>query len=197
MEEHSALVYKQRLLPDFWSTMGFIPKGTSVATWYRVLPHLQLGLFTITSSPRKFAEGVVLQCHSASHLTCFVSFHRVHPSYATTQSYSHLQFIQSYKSHSFIHSYNYTFIHQYFHTLMHTQHINNIDPYMVASVTRILFRPYLFKSVFTYHHVMRQVPTNEQLVIIIFIKSVIPSVSWSKDVTNHSFQAVSPKQWTA
>ena len=53
----------------------------------------------------------VLQCHSVSHLTCFVSFRRVHRSYAIIQSYSHLQFIQSYKSHSFIDSYNYTFIH--------------------------------------------------------------------------------------
>jgi len=41
----------------------------------------------------------VLQCHSASHFTCFVSFHRVHPSCATIQSYSHLRFIPSYKSH--------------------------------------------------------------------------------------------------
>ena len=41
----------------------------------------------------------VLQCHSASYLTYFVSFHRVHPSCATIQSYSHLRFIQSYKSH--------------------------------------------------------------------------------------------------
>ena len=60
---------------------------------------------------------------------------------------------------------------------MHTQHINNINPYMVASVTRILFRLCLFSSVFTYHHVVLQVPTNEQLVIVIFIESVIPSVS--------------------
>ena len=44
----------------------------------------------------------VLRCHSASHLTCFVSFHRVHLSYVIIQSYNHLRFIQSNKSHSFI-----------------------------------------------------------------------------------------------
>jgi len=78
----------------------------------------------------------VLRCHSASHLTCFVSFRRVHLSYAIIQSYNHLQFIQSNKSHSSMHSSNYTFIHEYFHTVMHTQHIHNINSYMVASVTQ-------------------------------------------------------------
>ena len=49
-----------------------------------------------------------------------------------------------------------------------------------------LVRLYLFSSVFTYHHVIRQVPTNEQLVIIIFIKSVIPSVSGQEmSLINH------------
>jgi len=52
----------------------------------------------------------VLRCHSASHLTCFVSFHRVHLSYAIIQSYNHLQFIQSNKSHSFIQLYIHTWI---------------------------------------------------------------------------------------
>jgi len=52
----------------------------------------------------------VLRCHSASNLTCFVSFHRVRMSYAITQSYSHLQFIQSNKSHSFIQLYAHTWI---------------------------------------------------------------------------------------
>jgi len=52
----------------------------------------------------------VLRCHSASHLTCCVSFHRVHLSYAIIQSYNHLQFIQSNKSHSFIQLYIHTWI---------------------------------------------------------------------------------------
>ena len=57
---------------------------------------------------------------------------------------------------------------------------------MVASITRILFRLYLFSSVLTYHRVMPQIPTNEQLVIIIFIKSVIPSVSGQEmSLINH------------
>jgi len=62
----------------------------------------------------------VLRCQSASHLTCFVSFHRVHLSYAIIQSYSHLQFIQSYKSHSFI--------QLYIHTLI-LSHINTYTTY--------------------------------------------------------------------
>ena len=97
---------------------------------------------TMRPSPRKCAEGVVLQCHSASHLTCFVSFHRVYPSYAIVySSYSHT---------NHIHSYILTIKNSYINTFTHTQHINNINPYMVASVTRILFRSYLFKSVFAY-----------------------------------------------
>jgi len=145
--------------------------------------HQFVTLSLITSSSRKFVECLYCNITPRSHFTCFGSFHRVRPSYATIQSYSHLQFIQSYKSHSFIHSYN---IRSYINTFTHTQHINNINPYMVASVTRILFRLYLFGSVLTYHRVMPQVPTNEQLVIIIFIKSVIPSVSGQEmSLINH------------
>jgi len=103
--------------------MGFISKEASVATWYRVLPRLQLGLFTITSSPRKFAEGVVLQCHSASHLTCFVSFHRVHPSYATTQSYNSST-VHTVRQITFVH----TFMQLYIHTLL-LSHINAYTTY--------------------------------------------------------------------
>ena len=100
-------------------------------------------LSTMRPSPRKFAECVVLQWHSASHLTCLVSFHRVYPSYAIVYSSC------SHTNH--IHSYIHTIKHSYINTFTHTQHINNINPYMVASVTWILFRPYLFKSVFTHH----------------------------------------------
>jgi len=80
----------------------------------------------------------VLRCQSASHLTCFVSFHQVHLSYAIIRSYTRLQFIQSNKSRSFIHSYNYTFIHEYFHTLMHTQRKHNINSHMIALVIQNL-----------------------------------------------------------
>ena len=87
----------------FGSTMGFVPKR------HQLLP--STGFYPVCSpiySQKHHLQGslpmFVLQCRSTSHLTYFVSFHRVHPSYATIQSYSHLQFIQSYKSHSFIHT---------------------------------------------------------------------------------------------
>ena len=94
----------------FGSTMGFVPKR------HQLLP--STGFYPVCSpiySQKHHLQGslpmFVLQCRSTSHLTYFVSFHRVHPSYATIQSSSHLQFVQSYKSHSFMHSYNYTFVH--------------------------------------------------------------------------------------
>ena len=46
--------------------------------------------------------------------------------------------------------YNYTLIHEYFHTVMHTQHIHNINSYMVASVIQRFVLPYPISSVFTY-----------------------------------------------
>jgi len=110
MEEHSALVYKWRLLPDFESTVGFIPKRHQLLPYTRFYPPQRLDLFTIISSPKKICRVFVLRCHPASHLTCFVSFHRVHLSYAIIQSYNHLQFIQSNKSQSFIQLYVHTWI---------------------------------------------------------------------------------------
>jgi len=114
----------------------------------------------------------VLRCQSASHLTCFVSFRQVHLSYAI---------IQSYKSHSFIHS----IIHSYIKS-MHTQHIHDINSYMVASVTQILFGRISSNQSLLIIVSKLQVPTNEQLVIITFIKSVIPSVSGQEmSLINH------------
>ena len=80
----------------------------------------------------------VLRCHSASHLTCFVSFHRVHLSYAIIQLYSHTNHIHSY-IHTIIHSYINTFTHIYAYTTY---------TYMVASVTQSLVWSYPFVSVF-------------------------------------------------
>ena len=93
-----------------WVNNGLYPQETSVATLYQVLPRQRLDLFTIILSPRKICRVFVLRCHSASHLTCFVSFHRVHLSYVIIQSYNHPQFIQSNKSHSFIQLYIHTWI---------------------------------------------------------------------------------------
>jgi len=79
---------------------------------------------------------------------------------------------------------------------MHTQHINNINPYMVASVTRILFRfvslqfgPYLSschapgsnKRTACNHH---------------FHQKCHPQCVWSRDVTNQSFQVAGPNNRT-
>ena len=61
---------------------------------------------------------------------------------------------------------------------MHTQHIHNINSYMVASVTQRFVWPYLFSSVFTYHCVKPQVSKNKHLAFtFLLIKNVIPSVS--------------------
>ena len=69
---------------------------------------------------------------------------------------------------------------------MHTHHIHNINSHIVASVAQSLVWPYAFSSVLTYHCVKPQVPTNEQLGIITFIKSVFPSVSGQEmSLINH------------
>jgi len=61
---------------------------------------------------------------------------------------------------------------------MHTQHIHNINSYMVASVTQSLVRPYPISSVFIYHCVKPQVSKNKHLAFtLLFIKNVIPGVS--------------------
>jgi hypothetical protein len=101
----------------------------------------------------------VLRYQSASHLTYPVSFHRVA---------CHIQFIQSYKLHPYIHSCIHTIIHSYINTVMYsyihiyttyTQH----HSHMITLVTKILFWSCLFSSVFTYHCVKPQVSTHEHL----------------------------------
>ena len=63
----------------------------------------------------------VLRCQSASHPTYLVSFHRVA---------CHIQFIQSYKLHPYIHAFIQSYIHtlilSHIHTLMRTQHTHGI-----------------------------------------------------------------------
>jgi len=82
----------------------------------------------------------VLRYHSASHLTCFVSFHRVHLSYAIIQSYRPLQSTQSYKSHSFIQLYIHTLILSRINAYTtHTQYqfihgcISHLESFLVVS----------------------------------------------------------------
>ena len=77
---------------------------------------------------------------------------------------------------------------------MHTQHIHDINSYMVASVTRILFRPYLFNSVFAYHCV-KTAGSNKRTACNHHQKCH-PQCVWSRDVTNQSFQVASPNNRT-
>jgi len=79
---------------------------------------------------------------------------------------------------------------------MHTQHINNINPYMVASVTRNLFRSYLFKSVFAYHCVKTASSNKQTACNHHFHQNCHPQCVWSRDVTNQSFQVASPNNRT-
>jgi len=79
---------------------------------------------------------------------------------------------------------------------MHTRHINNINPYMVASVARILFRPYLFKSVFAYHYVKAASSNKRTACNHHFHQKCHPQCVWSRDVTNQSFQGAGPNNRT-
>jgi len=61
---------------------------------------------------------------------------------------------------------------------MHTQHVHNINSYMVVSVIQHFVWPCLFSSVLTYHCVKPQVSKNKHLAFtLLLIKNVIPSVS--------------------
>jgi len=79
---------------------------------------------------------------------------------------------------------------------MHTQHINSINLYMVASITRILFRPYLFKSVFAYHYVKAASSNKRTACNHHFHQKCHPQCVWSRDVTNQSFQGANPNNRT-
>jgi hypothetical protein len=82
---------------------------------------------------REVSRVFVLRCQSASHPTYLVSFHRVA---------CHIQFIQSYKLHPYIHAFIQSYIHTLIlsriHTFIYTQHIHNINSYRVASVIQSL-----------------------------------------------------------
>ena len=126
-----------------WVNNGFYPQETSVATLYQVLPRQRLDLFTIISSPRKFAE--CLNCDVTPPPTLHV-LSRFIEFTCHIQIYSRTIIYSLYSQASHIHSYNYTFIHEYFHTLVHTQHIHNINSYMVAPVTQSLVWLYPIQS---------------------------------------------------
>jgi len=164
-EEHSTPVYKWQLLPGFWLTMGFLPKRHRLPLCAGFTLSMARFVHDNTIS-KEVCRVFVLRCQSASRLTCQVSSHRVHLSHTF---YAVLQV-------TFIHPCIHTSILSCIHLFMHTQCIciHNINSHKVASVAQSLVRPYLSDSVLTYHYVKRQVPTNEQLVVLIFIKKCHP-----------------------
>jgi len=114
-----------------WVNNGLYPQETSVTTLHRVLPRQRLDLFTIISSPRKFAECLYYDVSPPPILPVlsrFIEFACHMQLHSRTIIYS------LYSQTSHIHSYNYTFMHEYFHTLMHTQHKHNINSHMIALV---------------------------------------------------------------
>jgi len=99
-----------------WVNNELYPQETSVATLYRVLPRQRLDLFTIISSPRKFAE--CLYCNVSPPpilhvLSRFIEFTRHMQSYSRTIIYS---------------LYIHTLIQLYIHTLI-LSHINAYSSY--------------------------------------------------------------------
>jgi len=133
---------------------GLYPQETSVATWYQVLPRLQFGLFTITSSPRKFAE--CLYCNVTpppilpvlSHFIEFIRHVQLYSRAVLYNLYSHTDHIHSY-IHTITHSYINTFTHQRIHNITWYQFLHGCisHPSLVWS--------YPFSSVLTYHCVER------------------------------------------
>jgi hypothetical protein len=110
----------------------------------------RLDLFTVVSSPRKFAE--CLYCDVSLPpilpiLSCFIE------SPAIYSSYSHTSHIHTF-THTFIQSYIDTLILSHICIVMYF-HLHATYPphhsYMVASVTHSLGWSYPFNSVFTYH----------------------------------------------
>jgi len=151
MEEHPVPVHKWRLLPDFFSVFSL------GGVYFPISCYLVPGFTPPTARfvhnniiSNEFCWVFVLWCQPASHLTCPVSFHRVHLSYTILRSYKLYisTVIQSYSrtSCTFIRSYIHTLMYPYIGTLTtYTQH----HSYMIALVTQSLVWPYFFSSVVT------------------------------------------------
>ena len=82
-------------------------RGALATTVCRVSYRQWPDLFTITSTPRKFAKCLYWAVSPPPILHVFVSPR----SYITDNKYNHT---------SYIHSYNYASIHQYFHTFLYS-----------------------------------------------------------------------------
>ena len=139
-EEHSAPIYKWRILSDFRSTMSCLPKRHQLppcARFYTV----DGPICSQKINSKKVCRVFVLRCQSASYPIGLVSSRRVHLSHTICiQSYEHAYI------HTFLHPYSLTFIHTLIlsriHTFMHTPHIHNINSYMIWLVTQSLGRPH-------------------------------------------------------
>jgi len=164
-EEHSALVYKWRLLPDFWLNNGFSPQEASIATLCRVLHRQRIDLFTIISSPRNFVECLYCDVSPVPILPVLYRFIKspvIYRLYILTFTHSYIQ--------TFIHSHIHTYIHTYIHTIIHS-YINTFTysytsytrhhSYMVASVTQNFVWSDPLSSVLT-HHCVQAASSNKR-----------------------------------
>ena len=168
MEEHSTLVYKWQLLPDFESTMGFVPKRHQLLPSTRFYPvcspiysqkhHLQGSLPSVCTTMSVYLP-------SSSSVIC---------NYTVVRSSTVHTVIQI----TFIHS----FIQLYIHTLI-LSHINTYTTYTQYQFIHgcishpSLVWPYPFVSVFK----LFQAVSPKQWTAWVYLFKL--------------FRAVSPKQW--
>jgi len=107
------------------------PQEVSVATLCQVSRRQWPDLFTIISSPRKFVE--CLYCN-VDPLPILLVLSRV------VESIYHIQYIHSYKLHSYIHIsiHQYFHIHIYTHSCIHIIYTTSIHTWLHQS-SRVLF----------------------------------------------------------
>jgi len=179
-EEHSALVYKWRLLPDFWLNNGFSPQEASIATLCRVLHRQRIDLFTIISSPRNFVECLYCDVSPVPILPVLYRFIKspvIYRLYILTFTHSYIQtFIHSHIHtyiHTYIHSYNHTFIHQYFHIFIHIIYTTSLIHGCISHPEFCVVRPLEFGP----HSSLCSSGKFQQTNSLNPFKSVIPSVS--------------------
>jgi len=144
-EEHSAPIYKWRLLPELQLIMSYLPKGHWLPPCPGFIPPMARFVHDNINS-EEICRVFVLRCQSASNLTHPVLFHRVT---------CHMHFIWSFKSQSYIHTFMHpqinTFIYSHIqayttHTYTHT-YTHHVNSHMIAWVTQSLVQSYLINSV--------------------------------------------------
>ena len=137
---------------------GLHPQETPVATLHQAYRIKWLKLSPRLSSPMQIAERCTakpVRPHLTQSCLCLTKF------------IYHIQYMQSYKLHSYIHT--------YIHTSILSQHMHNINSHMIASVTRSLVWPYPFISVPILSCFKWLTLTNEHLAITFsFLISDIP-----------------------